>query len=230
MEKNKRDLMILIAILFLGLNYAVYTYFVKNQLNNVSEAKSRYISQQNKLYVLEDKRESIDVKKQEVEKLKQKTTVLDKMAPEIINTPQLIYDFYRQCSKYGITGRSISFQLAGSSSSFNTLEIDLKIVGNGKKVEDFIRNLGSITTDRRINVKSINIYLPEYENTSKNDDGSTGNDDIDSNETVSSSSILGGEIVFYEYIQGNGIGKYPDNYVFYDSEKEGFSSISDMFK
>ncbi|WP_058952988.1 type 4a pilus biogenesis protein PilO [Clostridium tyrobutyricum] len=242
MKKNKRDLMILMVIIFIGINYAVYTYFIKNQLHNLNSAENKYLTTQKDLDALENKQESINVKAEEIKTLKQKTAVLDTMAPKNVNTPQLIYDFYTNCKKFGITGRSISFQLLNSQSgnSFHTLTINLKISGNREKIESFIKNLDGIT-DRKINVKSITIYIPDYENTSKYDDSSTGNDsiniwnnadsrDINSAENSKASNIVGGEIVFYEYIQGNGNSKYPDNYVFYDSEKEGLNSIADMFK
>ncbi|MBV4419778.1 hypothetical protein KM800_10670 [Clostridium tyrobutyricum] len=242
MKKNKRDLMILMVIIFIGINYAVYTYFIKNQLHNLNSAENKYLATQKDLDTLENKQASINVKAEEIKILKQKTAVLDTMAPKNVNTPQLIYDFYMGCKKFDITGRSISFQLLDSQSgnSFHTLTINLKISGNREKIESFIKNLDGIT-DRKINVKSITMYLPDYENTSKYDDSSTGNDSIDTrnntdSENISSaedsktSNVIGGEIVFYEYIQGNGNSKYPDNYVFYDSQKEGLNSISDMFK
>ena len=40
------------------------------------------------------------------------------------------------------------------------------------------------------------------------------------------------EIIFYQYVQGSGniSNKDPNNYIFYDSQKQGFNSIADMFK
>jgi type IV pilus assembly protein PilO len=54
-EKNKRDLMILIAIIFIGVNYIIYTYFIRGQLDYVNETKQNYILEQKKLSALQKK-------------------------------------------------------------------------------------------------------------------------------------------------------------------------------
>jgi type IV pilus assembly protein PilO len=165
------------------------------------------------------------------------------MVPKIVDTPQLIYDFYNQCSLYNITDSRINFELLDSTevgnSNFHRLEVDLKIEANKQDVEKFIENLNSITS-RRLNVKEIKMYLPSYEDTTKGENGSSEVDDSESTDLFEDnfiedsyfedSDLLGAEIIFNEYIKGDYKTIYPKNYVFYNSEKEGFGSISDMFK
>ncbi|WP_416175895.1 hypothetical protein [Clostridium sp.] len=243
MEKNKRDLMILIAIIFIGVNYIIYTYFIKSQLDYVNETKQNYALKQKKLNDLENEKKSIDIKKKEIEDLKKQVVSYDVMVPKIVDTPQLIYDFYNQCSLYNITDSRINFELLDSTevgnSNFHRLEVDLKIEANKQDVEKFIENLNSITS-RRLNVKEIKMYLPSYEDTTKGENGSSEVDDSESTDLFEDSDLedsyfedsdlLGAEITFNEYIKGDYKTVYPKNYVFYDSEKEGFGSISDMFK
>ncbi|APM38493.1 hypothetical protein [Clostridium kluyveri] len=275
MEKNKRDLMILIALLFVGVNYASYTYFIKPQLNSVEQAKNKYITRKKELSSIKLKQQSIHTKEKEIEKLKQETADFDSMVPVKVDTPKLIYDFYNGCKLSGITGQSISFQLLNGednsgentdntsnitdnedsttsqnnqvSGKFYTLSINLKVTGNKSNIENFIKGLKTIT-ERKLNVKSIIIYTPNgITSGSSNNDTDTqnlfpesnssgleenvNNNQADESSTQTSQKLLS-EIVFYEYIQdsGNGEGNSQENYGFYDSEREGFNSISDMFK
>ncbi|MBC2579951.1 hypothetical protein [Clostridium sp. DJ247] len=349
MEKNKKDLMILIVIIFIGINYVIYTYFITSQLDNIKTQKNKYLAQKQKLNDIKLKKQSIDKKKKDLEKLKKETADFDNVVPTEINTPQLIYDFYTGCKLFGIVGQNLTFQLLDNntdpnkspntnssannntntnntnstdnkskqpSGKFYTLTVNLKVLGDKENVENFIKNLGVITK-RKLNVKNITISSSENNNTSK--ETSNGVDiqsdtkaqsqpstnklsssytkknfyidnhrvtvlrnasdknymsinfidkklyaddlvneatqqDIGKNNSISSipnsnnsnigsvpskqtsdqipTNQLSAEIIFYQYIQGDGNNqiKVPDNYEFYDSQKEGFNSISDMFK
>lgn len=282
MEKNKKDLMILIAILFIGVNYAVYTYFITSRLDSVKQAENKYLTQKQKLNDIKVKKQSIEKRKKELEKLKQETVDFDNIVPIKIDTPQLIYDFYNGCKLFGVTGQNISFQLLDNNSDHNnkapnntttnnnnntnntnntnkevkqgfyTLTIDLKITGDKGNIENFIKNLGTIT-NRKLNVKSITISSSEDNTALKNSNSaintqnatntqsglSTDNSNVNSTKTQTdadnsqvSINQPTAEVIFYQYIQsdGNSQLKVPNNYEFYNSEKEGFNSISDMFK
>ncbi|MEY7999868.1 type 4a pilus biogenesis protein PilO [Clostridium sp. Mt-5] len=236
MEKNKRDLMILIAILFIGFNYIIYNYFTSNKLKEIDKAKSTYISREDKLKNLKTVKKSIEGKREELKKLKQETSVFDSMVPSQIDTPQLIYDFYNKCKLSGVNGQKISFQLLKenndnkSNGNFHTLIIDLQISGSKAGVENFIKNLSS-TTRRKLNVKSISI-TSKGENENQEESSNTDTSALGGDGSTKPEDELFSEIIFYQYIQGDGSSKVetPDNYVFYDSRKQGFNSISDMFK
>ncbi|WP_411682448.1 hypothetical protein [Clostridium thailandense] len=277
--------MILISILFVGVNYVIYTYFIKNELNSVNQARNKYMTQKQKLSDIKAKKQTIDTKKKELEKLKQKTANFDNMVPVKIDTPQLIYDFYNGCKLYGVTGQNISFQLLGNNNSSNnpnvssnsngnnnvnssnninrqdtqnnqkfySLTIDLKITGDKGNVESFIKNLGVITK-RMLNIKSISISSIEDNISSmgSNNQGNTQNsNNIQNQLSINNANLtetgkkqsntsqknnlvnqLSAEIIFYQYIQDDKGSQenIPNNYEFYDSQKEGFSSIADMFK
>ncbi|MFL0195450.1 hypothetical protein ACJDU8_07710 [Clostridium sp. WILCCON 0269] len=276
MEKNKRDLMILIALLFLGVNYASYNYFIKAQLNSAAQAKNKYITRKKELSDIKLKQQSIYTKQKEIEKLKQETADFDSIAPVKVDTPQLIYDFYNGCKLSGITGQSISFELLNNNSNnnnktsnstsntntsntntnssttvqnnqnngkFYTLSIDLKVMGNKSNVENFVKGLGTITK-RKLNVKSITISSQSSTASEGSNNGLDMGNQVPGNNTNTTngnqtdtgvaqiSDELFSEIIFYEYIQdeGNSQINVPGDYVFYDSQKEGFNSISDMFK
>lgn len=176
MDKNKKDLMILIGIIFIGINYGTYTYFISEEMKSVQAFKNNYITQEEKLSEMEVKKETIKQRKKEIEKLKKETINFNRNVPTKVNTPQLIYDFYTACQKYKVTGESISFQLLdnednGSSQSndeglSNTnvyaLTITLKVTGYKIDIETFIKNLNSIT-ERRLNVKSIKLAALDLE-------------------------------------------------------------------
>lgn len=223
----------------MGINYSIYTYFIANQLDSLEKAKSKYLQKQQKLNELNSKKEAIKNEKNEVEKLKNQTSDFNNKVPSQINTPQLIYDFYTGCKIYDISGESVSFQLLNqeevpnnqnkvttgdvnknTSESFFTLTIELNVIGEKEKIENFIKNLANLTT-RQLNVKSIAIATVEE---------NLANQSLI--EDLLTKSKLSADIVFCQYIQKN--KKYNTkedyNYEFYDSKKEGFKNISDMFK
>lgn len=242
MEKNKRDLMILIAILFIGFNYVIYTYFITYKLDTVKQAKNKYALKTKELNSLKAKKKSIETKQQELKKLRQETSSFNSMVPTQIDTPQLIYDFYNGCKSFGVNGQNISFELlngdsSSNSSDFHTLIIDLKITGNKANIENFMRNLNTVTK-RKLNVKSITIGSSDDEEVnndelkSSDEEVSTDNSNKSVDNVKKNGDELPGEIIFYQYVQGSGSSntKVPNNYVFYDSQKQGFNSIADMFK
>ena len=235
MEKNKRDLMILIAILFIGLNYVIYTYFIVYKLDTVKQAKSKYVLKTKKLNSLKAKKKSIETKQHELKKLKEETSSFDSMVPTQIDTPQLIYDFYKGCKSFGVNGQNISFELLNGDNSsnnsnnnnFHTLIIDLKITGNKANIENFIRNVKSITIGSSDEEEADNDELK-----SSDDEVNTDNINKSVDNSKKNGDELPGEIVFYQYVQGSGNinTKVPNDYIFYDSQKQGFNSIADMFK
>ncbi|AGY76856.1 type 4a pilus biogenesis protein PilO [Clostridium autoethanogenum] len=242
MEKNKRDLMILIAILFIGFNYVIYTYYITYKLDTVKQAKNKYSLKTKELNSLKAKKKSIETKQQELKKLRQETSSFDSMVPTQIDTPQLIYDFYNGCKSFGVNGENISFELlngdsSSSSNNFHTLIIDLKITGNKANIENFMRNLNTVTK-RKLNVKSITIGSSDDEEVnngelkSSDKEVSTDNSNKPVDNAKKNGDELPGEIIFYQYVQGSGNSntKVPNSYIFYNSQKQGFNSIADMFK
>lgn len=308
MDKNKRDLMTLIAIIFIGINYATYTYFISQKMKSVEAFKNNYITQAEKLSEMEVKKETIKQRKKEIEKLKKDTSSFSSKIPAKVNTPELIYDFYTSCQKYNVIGDSVSFQLLEDSEVNNndksdnedlsnanvyTLAINLKVTGHKIDMETFIKNLNNITK-RKLNIKSIALATLDLEDkdedkaenkadgnsiegglnkTSLNEtkpytlqllgsnlyaDGIVKKDDsvgrLDKNDTYNNINLdnldkdnsiipnlkdnnyfpnyISAEIVFYQYIEKNEKNEsvMPNNYEFYDSKKEGFDSIADMFK
>lgn len=177
MDKNKRDLMILIAIIFIGINYATYTYFISQKMKSTEAFKNNYIAQAEKLSEMEVKKETIKQRKKEIEKLKKDTASFSSKIPSKVNTPELIYDFYTACQKYKVIGDSVSFQLLDNSeadktdksedeslsnANVYTLTISLKVTGHKIDMETFIKNLNTITK-RKLNIKSIALATLDLE-------------------------------------------------------------------
>lgn len=183
MEKQKKILMLLMVLVFLMINYIVYNFYFKGKLEQVKNDKAHYIYIINKIDNIEN--EQAKLKKIEVynEKLKRDVKILDIIAPKYIDTPQLAYDFYLSCLKFGVKGEELKFQLddenvnknssknseTDSSNNKNSqgnnlkkLTVDLKISGNKNNIEKYLKNLHNIT-QRRLNVKTVVVSLNGYE-------------------------------------------------------------------
>lgn len=230
MDKNKIELLILIAIITFGINYGVYSLYLTPQYEKISDAKIKYENAKIKLADLKNKSKQWQSLKEENEKLKESTANLDVMAPKDIDTPRLIYDFYQACNKFGITGEDVSFQLASEKTSDNNkasgstnqelqllnLSITLTISGESNKVEEFLKNINTITS-RKLNVKSISLSTKDVKSMTS------------VRTQVIKSQYLSAAIVFTQYIQVDGLSNgSARSYDFYD-QKVGFDNISDIF-
>lgn len=250
MEKNKRDIVVLLVLLTFLINYIFYSNVISPKLNSLKESKNKYNQLQEKINTainLKIKEKSI---KQEVEKLTKETEKLSVLTPNSIDTPQLIYDFYNYCKKHGVVGDTIEFQLEDDKQGEQTqeeldsktqetnqdnqnqqqstekenlkvLDITLDVYCSKEKLDEFLNNLNDITT-RRLNIKSITISQPTQINTVVNEEN------VIDEHTQKIQGKLPVKIVFLQYIYLDG-KNYKNNYDFFNI-KLGFDKIGDIFK
>ena len=277
MDKNKKELIVLILLLFIGANYLIYHYYLVPLQNKLVLEKKKYTQALALGNETNSKNNKLKQLQQTQEKLKNDSATLETLTVKEIDTPQLIYDFYNSCKKYGITGDDVSFDLNGTadqSQSSNTvsqqntnqqtgnnsqntnnasdksksgnkllkLSITLNVNGDNDNMENYIRNLNTIT-NRKLNVKSIELKSIGTQNVSINPSTLTQLPQITgSNSTVQSTpqlpqvqvtpgtSRLSATIVFYQYLLTDGKEiSNKDSYDFYH-ENIGFDSIAKMFK
>jgi type IV pilus assembly protein PilO len=240
MDKNKIELIALILIITLGINYGAYSLYLIPHYQKVKEAKVKYETAIARLADLRKKSNQAKQLKADNEKLKEAVAKLEEMAPKDIDTPSLIYEFYRAVSRFGITGEDVSFQLnteksstvsqnsnAGAGNSANnagttnlepqllTLGITLRVSGESSRIEEFLKNIDTITS-RRLNVKSVTLSVKEISTVIKG-------------KPEAKVQNLVAVIVFNQYILVDGSGKGSNrDYEFFD-EKIGFDKIFDIF-
>lgn len=192
-DKTKKQLIVLILLVFFGANYAIANYAIIPKMNQLKAAQAEYQTQQARLNHLIEQKKKIGELEAELENINRQVAELNNIAPPSIDTPQLVYDFYNACLDYGLTGESISFELReqaqgnnpnpaaqtqeqqgdtnaqGTSQQTNNasvnvrLSINLKVKGDKISIEEFLKNIDKIT-DRKLNVKSIAITVPKTEN------------------------------------------------------------------
>lgn len=208
MDKNKRQIIILICLLAFIANYSVYTYYVAPQLGKIESLKKTYEQKVNKLNLLQKEKARIDSLKKNVAELKVESEKLDTMAPREIDTPKLIYDFYNFCKLYGVTGESVKFQLQegsqpqsangkestkksttnnnsvkNSNLTLISFTIDLSVKGNKGNIGNMLNNLNTIT-DRKLNVKNIVLATADIQQ----NNGDNENSSIDEGNTTNFST------------------------------------------
>lgn len=254
MDKNRKQIILLIFLIFIGINYALYQFFFLPSLKSLKLKEKEYVNKHEKLKSLINEKNNYEALKNEIDRLKSDTEELDAIAPHTIDTPQLVYDFYTACKKYGIKGEDLTFELENQIQSKNKsnqtnsiknnsgsndskvsgvlkLAITLNASGNKNSIENFIRNLDDITK-RKLNVKSISISVKED---SENEGQIPGDGIITEIGEASSVRLpktdeLDLVIVFYQYLQSDGAQyEKPKTYTFYDGKK-GFKNLADMFK
>lgn len=164
MDKNKKEILILIIIIFIGMNYALYELFMLPQLNKVRDEKNIYVQNEKKLSDSYEKKSTLNNMKKDNEQMKEKITELDNLTVKDADTPQLVYDFYTACKKYGIKGDSVNFALDSS----------LQVNSNNEKDNNKNNNNSQVNS--------------EQSNTSGSDQG---NSDSSSDQSNSSSIATG---------------------------------------
>lgn len=238
MKKEKVEQIILMILVFCGLNYMLYSFYFKGQFEQLTAEKNKYNNAKDKVTELRFKKVQVNNLIEENEKLKSDHEKLDELIPAALDTPQIIYDFYTACKKYSVTGENLEFkrviqegtQIAqeGNEASANNsetvsqgyeiIEIKLSFSGKKSKVEEFIKKLDKITSSK-LDVQRIAIAakLPEAADLSD-----TANQIAD--------EILEGEVTFAQYIQKSETdGTASVEYDFYNVSL-GFDKIADMFE
>ena len=157
MERDKKELLVLIVIIFLGLNYAFYEYYFIPKKISLESKKQSYKEKEGRLNYLKEQQKNIDVINKEIESLTKETEKLDSK----INTPQLVYDFYNVCKNYNVKGENVSFTLPEETSEqMQTFLISLSVSGTSGNVESFIKDIEG-STNNKMNVKSVTLSSME---------------------------------------------------------------------
>lgn len=129
----------------------------------------------------------------------------------------------------------------GQTSDLIKLTIDLKVSGYKNQVQQYIKNLSTFT-NRKINVKSINLAASLSQKADTGNSGLTSQTLVipqanmqqgsikSSTPIVQATDQVTADIIFYQYIynEGNQI-ESTNNYDFYNS-KPGLNDFSEMFK
>lgn len=257
MDKTKKQILLFIIIILIGICYAINQYIISpKKLLIQQKAKQIQIDKQ-KLNLLRSKSSEAVKLTAEVAKLKQVSASIGEVTATDIDTPQLIFDFYSSCKKYGIKGENLIFQLVNNTKSEEPtnktdnitkskattdllkLTIELKVSGDKNKVEKYIRSLSTLTS-RKINVKSIKLEatLAQVVNNTVNTEGTANTPIIPNTILLPGSKTpvepvtdqVTADIIFNQYIYNNSKNVInPSKYSFFNGNI-GFSNFSDMFK
>lgn len=244
MNKTKKQILLLIAIILIGACYAINEYIIVPKKLLIDMKAKEIQADKQKLNLLKSKNTQLIELNAEVAKLKQVANSIDEFTVTEIDTPQLIFEFYSSCKNFGIKGENLFFQLADTNTKLEVpinktddtnnsnittdllkLTIELRVSGDKDKVEKYIRSLNALTS-RKINVKSIKLEAVLDPTVSNDGISHIPSEFLEKPVT----NRITADIVFNQYIYGNGKNIiHPSKYGFFDG-KTGFSNFSDMFK
>lgn len=217
MDKKQIEIIILILLITFGINYSFYSYYMSPKYEALQNQKIKFDEVKLKLAQLKAKSVQLQKAKEEEERLKIELNDFDERFPKAIDTPQLIRDFYDSLQRFGLTGSEIIFgkeknpvnilpqgdgkgnaqgnsnaQSSNNVGDISAMSITLKLSGSLNNIEDYIKNIDSITK-RKLNVKAVSITLK--------DSGSK----LSSKSPINSGAIYNAEIVFNQYLQTENI-------------------------
>lgn len=265
MEKSRSAIIISFLLVFIIINFCLYKFYIEPSIETLNNKKVEYEEKTNKVEKLIAEKNEIEKLEIEIGKLKNEIKEIDKLVPHSADTPQMIYDFYNACEKYNVSGETISFEIneeekekedktisnteekgneENNTNKFRKLEIKLDIVGEKENLFKFISNINNIT-ERKINVKTINIGSYEKAESNNEEISQDENKSVDdileeiddiqnqvigNGNDISNNPGLETEITFYYYIQlDEKAEKELKEYEFY-KKPMGFNNVFDMFK
>jgi type IV pilus assembly protein PilO len=176
MDKKKVEVIILIVLLFFGLNYGVFSYYIQPQNAELQAAKQNYNNIKNEVRELRFKEQDLQDLKSRVEEMLNNNDTTNQL-PEEADNQKLIREFYEACKKYGVQGDILTFSpqgglpaTAGEGTGETASEGDTQnLLGNIKtqlimfsfsgekgKVENFIENIRTVSS-RKLFISSIDI-------------------------------------------------------------------------
>lgn len=214
MDKKTKDIILLTSLLFIILNVLIFNLYLSKRFVLVKESRVKYVEKKKRIEKYIEDEKKLPAYQKEVNKLKEGSIEILNMTSYNIDTPQLIYDFYNYCKKYGARGESITFKIdprtgmdliekSNSKEKVLKFRIELNAVANKNVVDNFIDNFDKITK-RTLALEEIDI--------------------------TSSGEQEKLNISFSQYILFDGEGhELPDSYSFYDVQI-GFDSIAKMLK
>ncbi|WP_315119364.1 hypothetical protein [uncultured Clostridium sp.] len=251
-NSNKGIVIFLIIVIALSLNYMVYQYILQPKYNDLKVCKEEYIEREDELEELIKTKNNIKNVKNENEALKKSIEELDKLIAKEIDTPQLVYDFYKSCKDYGINGEEVEFSL--SQEGFLEDEKDTREVKENEVKENEVKEKklkekeGELEEDiirleilLKVNGEKNNIekYIKSLDKITKRklNVKSIKLFSMDEENNLSPESIgiirsnyIEVEISFYHYVElSNEEIEKIKKYDFYHN-KIGFDSIPEMFR
>ncbi|MBC8062743.1 MAG: hypothetical protein H7Y18_19095 [Clostridiaceae bacterium] len=128
MSKTKKQILIFIVIILIGVGYAVNEYIITPEKLLIQQKVKQVEADKLKLVLLKSKSSEVVKLKAEVEELKQAAITIGDVTVKDIDTPQLTYDFYNSCKTYGIKGEDLAFQLVD-----NDTKVDKATNGSASK-------------------------------------------------------------------------------------------------
>jgi Tfp pilus assembly protein PilO len=111
MNKNEKQILGFIILLFIGINYILYNYYLSPKVNLMNNKIVEYNKRTQQLSMIKVGEFTIEMQKKALAASEKEVSQLDKLTVKEIDTPQLIYDFYMSCKKYKIKGEDVVFQL-----------------------------------------------------------------------------------------------------------------------
>jgi len=198
MDKNKKELIFLMFLVAFGVNYWVFSLYIKPGYEMLKKEQAAYENLEKKLERLTLAESRLQEIKRERETLEEKVSAMGEVFPDEMNTPLLAMEFYDSCKKYEVTGESLSFSTQSEKtenlSGLTALPIILKIRGKKQRVEEYLKNLDDIS-GRKLSVERITIYTE--------DDAAQGiaPDSIPLGLTMIRSENIRAEITFLQYVK-----------------------------
>lgn len=172
MDKKKIEIITLIILVAIGINYGIYAYFIQPQNEELKAAEQNYNELKTEISDLKQKSQELGEIEKRIDEKLQNSHGNNLLTPT--DNQSLIRDFYAACKQYGILGNSLSISDQGDTlpvegigaggetenvelyNKFKKQRITFTFSGEKGKVENFIEKIRTIT-DRKFIITAIDI-------------------------------------------------------------------------
>lgn len=157
MKFSKRELILLIILVFAGLGYCFYQFIYVAQTNELINLETQIVSKKANLEALKaNNGKELDYLNK-IKDINAEIRSIEKKVPYIKDIPGLIVEIYYMILENNLDSESISFTTVKQDEKFDSFNISFQVTGNKDDVYYFLTDISDFKRELAIN--SIN-YTP----------------------------------------------------------------------
>ena len=204
MKLNKRESILLVIVLVLGLGVVYYQFFYTVHQEEQTKLKAQLNANSKKLEQVITKQKNDNDPTKSAANLDIEMKSIERNIPYIKDMPGLFVELYYKILEYGLESNNISFSNINQMEKFNYFNISLDVKGNKENVNGFLQQLENF--NREISISAITF-------------------------TPSNSNGLNVKISMKVYtLKSTELQSEPKDYDFMEGKYGTFKDVFDMFK
>jgi len=139
MNKQKNQLLILIAVIMVGILYAYIQYLFIPQWSILVEKSAQVSDRKAYLTRLEESYQGFSVLKEQAVDLKAQVSTLDSKIPKKLDKPDIMVTIYNMAKKNAVIPQSLSYEPVKDEGGYLTMGMNFSCVGSPENIYTLVQ-------------------------------------------------------------------------------------------